>query len=45
MKARWITLLRQGYGGTSVMSRGNRRAAILLGDVDRQDFFKTLAEA
>jgi REP element-mobilizing transposase RayT len=27
------------------MSRGNRRAAIFLDDVDRQDFLKTLAEA
>ncbi len=28
-----------------VMSRGDRREDIFLGDVDRQDFLKTLAEA
>ena len=28
-----------------VMSRGDRREAIFLDDVDRQDFLKTLAEA
>jgi REP element-mobilizing transposase RayT len=28
-----------------VMSRGNRREAIFLDDVDRYDFLKTLAEA
>ena len=27
------------------MSRGNRRGAIFLDDVDRKDFLKTLAEA
>jgi len=28
-----------------VMSRGNRREAVFLDEVDRQDFLKTLAEA
>jgi REP element-mobilizing transposase RayT len=39
--------LRIQYPGAMyhVMSRGNRRAAIFLDDVDRQDFLKTLAEA
>jgi putative transposase len=39
--------LRIQYPGASchLMSRGNRRAAIFLDDVDRQDFLKTLAEA
>ena len=27
-----------------IKSRGDRREGILKGDVDRQDFFKTLAE-
>jgi REP element-mobilizing transposase RayT len=37
--------LRIQYPGAMyhVMSRGNRRAAIFLDDVDRQDFLKTLA--
>ena len=37
--------LRQAYGSTGVMSRGDRREDIFLDDVDRQDFIKTLAEA
>ena len=39
--------LRVQYAGAMyhVMSRGNRREDILLDDVDRQDFLKTLAEA
>lgn len=39
--------LRIQYGGAMyhVMSRGNRREAIFLNDVDRHDFLKTLAEA
>ena len=37
-------LLRRGYGGTGVMSRGDRCENIFLDDVDRQDFVKTLAE-
>jgi putative transposase len=39
--------LRIQYPGAMyhVMSRGNRRAAIFLDDVDRQDFLKALAEA
>src|SRR6516165_6322669 len=39
--------LRVEYPGAMyhVMSRGNRRQAIYLDDVDRQDFLKTLAEA
>ncbi len=39
--------LRIEYPGAMyhLMSRGNRREDIFLGDVDRQDFFKTLAEA
>ena len=38
-----------GRNGTGaiyhVMSRGDRREAMFLDDVDRQDFLKTLAEA
>jgi len=37
--------LRQAYGSTGVMSRGDRYENIYLDDVDRQDFLKTLAEA
>ena len=39
--------LRLEYPGAiyHVMSRGDRREAIFLDDVDRQDFLKTLAEA
>jgi len=37
--------LRQGYGGTSVMSRANGKGNIFETDVDRLDFVKTLAEA
>src|SRR5437868_2761059 len=39
--------LRVEYTGAMyhVMSRGDRREAIFLDDVDRQDFIKTLAEA
>jgi putative transposase len=39
--------LRLQYPGAmyQVMSRGNRRENILLDDVDRQDYIKTLAEA
>ncbi|MGD0412674.1 MAG: hypothetical protein ABSC18_13350 [Verrucomicrobiota bacterium] len=39
-------LLRIEYAGTiyHVLSRGDRRKAILLDEVDRQDFLKTLAE-
>ena len=39
--------LRIEYPGAMyhVMSRGNRRQDIFLGDVDRHDFLKTLAEA
>ena len=39
--------LRIEYAGAiyHLMSRGNRREAIFLDDVDRQDFLKTLAEA
>ena len=38
--------LRIEYPGAiyHVMSRGDRRKAIFLDDVDRQDFLKTLAE-
>jgi putative transposase len=36
--------LRSGYGGTSVMSRGDRSEPIFLDDVDRQDWVKKLAE-
>ena len=39
-----IIRLRPGYGGTSVMSRGDRREDIFLDEVDRHDFIKTLAE-
>ena len=35
--------LRQAYGSTGVMSRGDRYENIYLDDVDRQDFLKTLA--
>ena len=34
--------LRKSYGGTSLMSRGDRREAIYGNNVDRQDFFKSL---
>ena len=39
--------LRVEYAGVMchVLSRGDRREAIFLDDVDRQDFLKTLAEA
>ena len=39
--------LRVQYPGAlyQVMSRGDRREAIFLDDVDRQDFLKTMAEA
>jgi hypothetical protein len=40
--ARSIILLRQSYGGTSVMDRGDRWEHIFINDVDRQDFRKTL---
>ena len=42
IRAGFVTLLRQGCGGASVRSRGNRRAAIILDDAERQDFRKTL---
>jgi REP element-mobilizing transposase RayT len=40
-------MLRVEYPGAiyHVMSRGNRREAVFLDEVDRQDFLKTLAEA
>lgn len=39
--------LRVGYPGAvyHVMSRGDQREDIFLGDVDRHEFIKTLAEA
>ena len=39
--------LRLQYAGAlyHLMSRGNRRKKIVVDDVDRQDFIKTLAEA
>ena len=39
--------MRVEYAGASyhVMNRGDRREDIFVDDVDRRDFFKTLAEA
>jgi hypothetical protein len=42
--ARSIILLRQSYGGTSVMDRGGPPGGHLLNDVDRQDFVRTLKD-
>ena len=42
-----VALLRRedGYGGASVMSRGDHREKIFLDDADRLDVIKTLGEA
>ena len=45
IQVRCTISLRQAYGSTGVMSRGDRYENIYLDDVDRQDFLKTLAEA